>query len=116
MTGDSWFHNPAVKTLTGVLVSSVAAGLVSTFARHHAANWVPLAFILIVLVVAHWFGPGAGILSSLIAALVFATWLFAPVGDLSVQSAGARTSLGWMILAGTSLSFLLSPPQEGKHR
>jgi hypothetical protein len=58
-------------------------------------------------------------LSSLLAAVVFATWLYAPHGNLEVQSAAARGSLGWMILAGTSLSYLLAPPdtsEPGKHR
>jgi hypothetical protein len=49
--------------------------------------------------------------------VIFATWLYAPHGDLTVQNSGARASLGWMILAGTSLSFLLAPaPESRKHR
>lgn len=106
----------AVRTFLGILLSTAAAGAVSALVRHHAANWVPIGFLLVVLIVALWFGTAAGILSSLLAALVFAIWLYAPVGHVAVQSAGARANLGWMILAGTSLSFLLSTPGNSEPR
>lgn len=109
------FENSTVRTLAGVSVSAVAAVLVCSLVRQ-PANWLPLAFVVVVLAVALVFGAAAGILSSLLAALFFAIWLYQPLGNLAVQSAGARAAIGWMILVGTSLSFLLAPEPPRQHR
>jgi K+-sensing histidine kinase KdpD len=113
-----WFlQHRAFRTVFGILISTSAAAILTLLIRNHARNWMPLGFVLVVLIFAQLFGPLAGMLSSVVAAVIFATWLYAPHGDLTVQNAGARASLGWMILAGTSLSFLLAPaPESRKHR
>jgi K+-sensing histidine kinase KdpD len=114
-------RHPAFRAVLGVSLSSAVAAVLSFLIRDHAdaGNWLPILFVVVVLIVAELFGSVAGILSSLVAAVVFARWLYAPHGDLAVQSVAARASLGWMILAGTSLSFLLAPAdtsEPGKHR
>ena len=112
-------RHPAFRVLLGVSLSSVVAAILSFSIRDHAGTWLPTLFVVVVLIVAELFGAVAGILSSLVAALMFATLLYAPRGNLAVQSAAARASLCWMVLAGTSLSFLLAPTDTlppGKHR
>jgi K+-sensing histidine kinase KdpD len=112
-------RHPAFRAVLGVSLSSAVAAILSFLIRDRAGNWLPILFVLVVLMVAALFGSTAGILSSIAAAMVFATWTYAPRGNLAVQSVDARASLGWMILAGTSLSFLLAGPETsepGKHR
>jgi K+-sensing histidine kinase KdpD len=70
---------------------------------------VPIVFIVLIAVLAAYFGVAAGILGTILAALIFADWLYAPFGSLAVQNAGARAEIGWLLLGGVSLSFLLAP-------
>lgn len=108
--------HPAARTILGTTVASAAAALFCAAARGHIAGWVPIAFVIVVLLIAQAFGAAAGILGSLIAAIMFAVWLYPPLGRVAVHSSEARSSLGWMILAGTSLSFLLAPAGSSTHK
>jgi hypothetical protein len=45
-----------------------------------------------------------------LAALVFADYLFSPVGSIEVANDSARANLGWMLLIGIGFSFLFAPP------
>ncbi len=75
---------------------------------------VPFAFLAIILLLGMLYGRTVGILGSIIAALVFAHSLFAPVGSLRVAEQESRSALAWMLLTGVALSFLLLP--SGKER
>jgi hypothetical protein len=87
-------------------VSAVAVG-------HSWKSVVPLLFSAVLLVVAFVFGTRAGIFGSVVAALVFAAFLFAPVRSVHVSSEAARSNLGWMVLIGISFSLLFAPPSSG---
>lgn len=76
---------------------------------------IPLIFIAILLVIAEIFGMRAGILGTIIAALIFAAFLFTPLGSLRVSSDTARANLGWMLLGGLAFSLLFAPPTSGIH-
>ena len=67
---------------------------------------LPLFFLAVVLAVAHRFGTIAGVLGTVVAAVIFAACLFSPYGNLHVTNPQARESLNWMLLGGISLSFL----------
>jgi hypothetical protein len=58
---------------------------------------------------ARFFGVRAGLLGTVLAALVFADYLFSPVG-IQVANESARANLGWMLLIGIGFSFLFAPP------
>jgi K+-sensing histidine kinase KdpD len=77
---------------------------------------LPLIFLAVVITLALRFGEGAGILGTLIAAGIFAYFLFSPVGSFHIGNEVAKTNLGWMLLVGISASFLLSPPSDKKPR
>jgi len=47
---------------------------------------------------------------------VFAAFLFAPTGSVSVANESARANLGWMLLIGIGFSFLFAPPGSGFRR
>jgi K+-sensing histidine kinase KdpD len=77
---------------------------------------VPLLFIVVLLLVAGLFGARAGILGTVLAALVFAAFLFGPIGSVNVSSDSARANLGWMLLSGIVFSFLFAPSTSGLRR
>lgn len=97
-----------------LLLAAVAALASMGFAAPATRNLVPVAFIGLVVLVAVRYGSVAGMVGSLAGAAIFARWLYAPVGSLHIQDAAARDHLGWMLLAGISLSYLLAAPDPGE--
>jgi K+-sensing histidine kinase KdpD len=101
----------AISTLTVILLLAAVAALASVFfAAPATRNLVPVVFVVVIVLVALRFGALVGILGSLVGAVIFARWLYAPLGSLRVEDAVARDHLGWMLLAGVSLSYLLAVP------
>jgi K+-sensing histidine kinase KdpD len=104
-----------IDSLVGSVLCVIAALVVSVLAAGHSWQvWVPLAFSAVLLLTAWFFGLRAGILGTILAALVFAIFLFAPTG-LRVADATARTNLGWMLLIGIAFSLLFAPATSGFH-
>ena len=112
------FHLSARANSTiGALLCGLGAGAASVVAGgYHWRALVPLAFTIVLLLIALLFGSGAGILGTLLAATIFAAFLFQPLGNLGVIDSSARSNLGWMLLIGVSFSFLFAPPTSGLHR
>jgi K+-sensing histidine kinase KdpD len=105
-----------MRPLIGVLICSLAAALsAALFGSHPAAKWLPIVFLAVVFLVAVRFGTLVGIVGSLTAAMIFAYVLFPPVRSLAVADQAARSNIGWMLLGGTVISFLLAPGPERKH-
>jgi K+-sensing histidine kinase KdpD len=108
---------PGSGTLAGGVLCVVAAILAVVFAHGHA--WqvdVPLLFTVVLLVVALLFGTRAGVIGTLLAALVFATHLFNPVGSIRISCIAARSNLGWMLMIGIAFSFLFAPHKSSLKR
>jgi K+-sensing histidine kinase KdpD len=106
-----------VNAAAGAVISGLAALLACAVAQGHSwKNLVPLVFIVVLLVVAGLFGARAGILGTVLAALVFAAFLFGPTGSFNVSSDSARNNLGWMLLTGIVFSFLFAPSTSGLRR
>ncbi len=104
---------PLMDAALGGLVCALAAVGFSAAADGHAwKNVVPLIFTAVLLVTAAVFGARAGILGTVLAALVFAGFLFGPVGSIQVANDSARANLGWMLLIGIGFSFLFAPPSS----
>ncbi len=101
----------------GVAISAWCAGLLSFIfeGRHHGAI-VPVAFIVIVTLVAIRFGAPAGMVGALTAAIIFAYFLYKPLGSVSVDDPKARMNLAWLVLGGLAFSYLLAPPGTGAQR
>jgi K+-sensing histidine kinase KdpD len=97
-------------TLSGASICAAGALVASmVFQRFPGRTLVPVVFVVLIAVLAAYFGLAAGILGTLIAAFVFANWLYLPIGSLAVQNPGARAEIAWLLLGGVSLSFLLAP-------
>jgi len=74
---------------------------------------VPLGFLVVVMVVALRYGTVAGVIGSLVSATIFAFFLFTPVGSITIHDQAARSSIGWLLLGGITLSALFAPPNLG---
>ncbi len=106
-----------INAAIGAAISGAAAILASALAQGHPwKDLVPLLFVVVLLVIAGLFGARAGIIGTVLAALIFASLLFAPSGSISVASESARANLGWMLLIGIVFSFLFAPPTSGLRR
>jgi K+-sensing histidine kinase KdpD len=109
--------SPVAEAVAGAFLAGIGAAAASMIAIGH--KWevsVPLAFVLILLVISVVFGSRAGVLGTVIAALIFAAFLFRPLGKLPVASDAARANLAWMLLLGISFSFLFAPQHSGFRR
>ena len=54
-----------------------------------------------------WFGNLAGLFGTIVAAMIFAAFLFHPTSSLKVKDSAQRSSLIWMIVGGIAMSELL---------
>lgn len=104
-------------SMIGALLCGLAAVGASVVAIGH--SWgvsVPLVFVAILVIIAAVFGARAGVLGTIIAAIIFATFLFRPSASLQTGGDVARMNLAWMLLLGISLAFLFAPPNSGFRR
>ncbi len=97
----------------GGLVCALAAVALSAAANGHTwKNMAPLIFTAVLLIIAGLFGSRAGIIGTVVAAMIFASFLFNPMGNIQVADESARGNLGWMMLIGIGFSFLFAPPSS----
>ena len=100
-------------TIVGVAWCAALAGLVAfVFASRASRALVPLAFVGVILAMAVRYGAAVGLFGSVAAALIFSTFLFEPLHNFGVQNPAARANVGWMLLAGIALSYLLAGPPQ----
>lgn len=102
--------------MIGGLGCALAALAVGALAAGHAWQvWIPLYFSAVLFLTALVFGTRAGLLGTVLAALVFAIFLFSPLAKINVANDTARTNLGWMTLTGIAFSFLFAPQRSREH-
>jgi len=108
---------PLMDAAIGGLVCALAALALSAAANGHGwKNLAPLIFTVVLLIIAGLFGSRAGIIGTVLAAMIFASFLFNPMGNIQVADESARGNLGWMMLIGIGFSFLFAPPTSGIRR
>jgi K+-sensing histidine kinase KdpD len=108
---------PLMDAAIGGLVCALAALALSAAASGHGwKNLAPLIFTGVLLLIGGLFGSRAGIIGTVLAAMIFASLLFNPMGNIQVADESARGNLGWMMLIGIGFSFLFAPPTSGIRR
>lgn len=105
-----------INSLIGIFICASAAALASYLfhGRGSTRTIVPIVFLAIITGVALRWGTVAGVVGSLVSAAIFAFFLFTPLGSLSVSGGRARSSLGWLLLGGLTLSVLFAPRDLGE--
>src|SRR3569832_1225213 len=107
----------ALRTTTGVLLSAAAAVALAVFATGKPLrNYIPWIFVLILIALTARFGPMVSLIGSVIAVIVFARRVYAPVGSVAVNDDAAKASLAWMALISVVSAYLLFPPSHPRHR
>ena len=89
-----------------------AYGTAMLFSGVRNKGFVPLVFIAVLILLAYRYGLLVSVIGSAMSALIFARFLYAPVGDFGIENAAAKTNLGWMILGAVCVSYLLLPPSN----
>ena len=115
IAAESLLNAPAHSSLKGwgscslgtICCTVVAAGLIPLFNASSTKSFLPISFLLIIVLVAFWFGRAAGVFGTLTAAFLFAYYLFEPAG-LAVGDPVARDHLIWMLVLGIVISDLLA--------
>src|SRR5512141_3269300 len=106
-----------VTSFIGVVLCAWAAAMACFFFHDRGLKYaVPVLFLLVVPMVAIRCGALAGILGSIVAALIFAVFLYQPLGSVYIVSKDARMNLSWLILGGLVFSYLLGPSSGGRAR
>lgn len=105
-----WFLLTAIGT---VICAWSAALLCIIFHGRSSGGIVPLGFLAIVILAAVRCGAAAGIMGSAVSALIFACFLYQPLGTVSVQDPAARVNLAWLVVGGLACSYLLAPRRPG---
>ena len=101
----------------GVFLSAMAAlALAYSFDHTNMAikTVLPLWFILVLYAITRRYGTVAGVASSLLCALIFATVLFAPQGSWHIADQAARKNLFWMVVGGIALAYLFAPGDSNR--
>ena len=107
----------ALRTATGALLSAAAAILLAVFASGKSTrSLIPWIFVLILIALSARFGPMVSLIGSVIAVVVFARRVYAPLGSVSVSDEAAKASLAWMALISVVAAYLLFPPGHPRHR
>ena len=84
-----------------------AAGLSPVVSQTPLASFAPLIFLVVIFLVAARFGNYAGMIGTIVAALIFELFLFEPRFSLLVDDAASRDHLIWMVVIGVAVSDLL---------
>lgn len=100
-------RNPTVvKAGLGFLICTVASFLISVLlGKSEGSDSIPILFLVVVGLVAWFLGSWAAALGLLGSSLVFALFLFPPIGHLSVRAESARTNLLMMLLFGIAVAY-----------
>ncbi|HTC94804.1 MAG TPA: DUF4118 domain-containing protein [Terriglobales bacterium] len=95
----------------GIGLCTAAASTLCLFLEKSPAKAsAPIYFLVIVSLVAFRFGALAGMLGTIMAAAIFALFLFEPLRSLAVHNAHERNNLIYLIVFGVVISELCGHP------
>ena len=109
-----WHVAGWLRTSLGVGSCTLAAGaLVAMFWASSLRSMVPFVFVVVISYIAIRFGNVAGLVGTVIAALLFASVLFAPRPSLAIDNPADQNHLIMMIVVGICVSELLGRRKSG---
>lgn len=99
-------HPSAVRGLWGLFICTAAAKAFTLLFHNMRDNTlVPLFFLLIVGVVAWFLGTWAAILGLITGGVIFAVFLFPPVGQWLIAPESARVNVAMMLVFGIGVAY-----------
>jgi K+-sensing histidine kinase KdpD len=106
-----------LNALIGCLACAICATLLILVTRGTPYRpMIPLFFIAVIVAVALRFGMIAVTLGSVLATMLFAYFLFTPIGSFRVQKGEARTNLVWMLLVGVPVGYFAWSTRADAHQ
>src|SRR3954447_3138645 len=97
------------KLVAGLALCATAAlGVAASEMLHPWRLILPLAFVVILVLLALRYGLLVAVVGAPLTAFIFAYYLFPPLHSFEVENAAAKSNLGWMVLAGIVISYLLA--------
>lgn len=104
-----------LQSTIGIAISALCAiGMALIFSRTHWKLAAPFLFATVLVFLSSRFGAMVSVVGSLLAAMIFATFLFSPLHSFHVANASERATLAWMILLSISASYLLFPTRTDR--
>ena len=104
---------PKIKVLLGTILCGALAVVVAVMGQSKPGKSVlPIWFLAAVMLIIFRFGALAGILGTVVSGIIFAVYLFEPVGRLAVHNEVQKDNLMWMVLVGLALSIFGRPPEK----
>jgi K+-sensing histidine kinase KdpD len=98
------------KSLMGVVVNAGLAGIFSYFLRgDQIRSVIPWLFLLLVIPITHLCGRLSAVSGATLATLIFAFFLFPPLGTLVVHDTGDRITLISFQVGAIVVAYLCSP-------
>jgi K+-sensing histidine kinase KdpD len=95
-----------IDTAIGVALCGIVAAVLSLVMGDVAGKpLLPLIFIVVIVAAALRYGLLSAILGAVLATVIFAYFLFVPVGSFKVQKGQARTNLSWMFMVGIPAAY-----------
>src|SRR4051812_1964233 len=106
LSARQWRESHVARSVAGFFLCCVGAGLFCLLFRDTATvASMPIVFLIAITLVAMNFGRLSAALGTCAAAFLFAMYLFEPIGELKVEDAHQRSSIGWLLLFGIAISF-----------
>ena len=107
---------PVRDTASGTIwATGLAVFFCLLFAESEYKAGVPIAFLVVLLMIARRYGSTAANFGTLISALIFAELLFEPLRSLAVDDLAERVNLGWMVLGGLVISNFFARPKASRN-
>ena len=95
-----------IDTAIGVAMCGIAAAALSLLMENVPGKpLLPLLFIIVLVAAALRYGMLSAILGSVMATMIFAYFLFVPVGSFAVKKGEARNNLAWMVVVGIPAAY-----------
>ena len=95
-----------IDTAIGAAMCGIAAAALSLLMANVAGKpLLPLLFIMVLVAAALRYGVLSAILGSVMATMIFAYFLFVPVGSFTVKKGDARNNLAWMVVVGIPAAY-----------
>ena len=107
---------PVRDTASGAIwATGLAVFFCLLFAESEYKAGVPLAFLVVLLMIARRYGSAAANFGTLFSAVIFAVLLFEPLRSAAVDDIGERANLGWMVLGGLVISNFFARPKTSRN-
>lgn len=95
-----------IDTAIGVAMCGIAAAALSLLMGNVSGKpLLPLLFIAVLVAAALRYGVLSAILGSVMATMIFAYFLFVPIGSFAVKKGEARNNLAWMVVVGIPAAY-----------